>query len=142
MQLPTKYAKNNIKILMTISIIIFQNLAYSADKEIQDILKEYSINEARFYSKYKNKLIKKIGIVTFIGAETSIERQTNSLIGLAPMFFIGINVTGSKISCLIFDKNIAEKLNPNDKIQVAGTIDDVSNDASGLQLTNCKITIN
>ena len=131
-----------MKITIYIVILIFHLISKAENVEIESMLTEHQKNQARFYSKYKNKKIASKGIVKSITAETTIERSQNALLKLPPVFLIFINDSGSKVSCFIKDEKVATNLNINDSINYAGVINDITYSGDGIIVTNCKIKIN
>jgi hypothetical protein len=106
------------------------NLSSNKDGTIEAMISDYKSNEARFHENHKGKQLRGSATVSEIRAD---------VFGTGSIFFIDLNVNGSKVKCSTDNKQAAASLNKGDVIQFIGLIDDI---AFGiLNITNCDFSI-
>src|SRR5262245_41319054 len=100
-------------LLALISLLVSSNIVFAENPEIANIIATYDANEARFHAQHKNQGIKGPGIVTGI---------TTDPLGIGAMFYVSLNVNGSKVDCGTKDKNVAAALDKGQRLNFEGKI--------------------
>jgi len=103
--------------------LLFSSNVWSQDPFIQEMIATYNANQARFHQKYKNTGLKGIATVTEVKAD---------FLGTGSIFFVGLDVNGSKVRCATQNKDVAASLDAGQAVNFVGTVDDITYDVPAL----------
>ena len=97
-------------------LLIWTGAAWSQDATIQGVIDTYNANQARFHQQYRNRALQGNGIVRDISAD---------FLGTGAVFFVQLDVNGSGVQCIVYDKHVAASLNKGQLVHFQGVMHDV-----------------